>query len=78
LIRANLALRLRRADRSMKRMDPGERAGAVAGWLLAPLTGTRFSPLRHRKRISRRGFVHGLRRATYLLGQIARPLHASA
>ena len=33
----------------------------------------RFSPFRDGKGISPRGFVHGLRRATYLLSQAARP-----
>jgi hypothetical protein len=36
----------------------------------------RFSPFRDGKGISPRGFVHGLRRATYLMSQIARPMHA--
>jgi hypothetical protein len=37
----------------------------------------RFSPFRDGKGISPRGFVHGLRRATYLLSQIARPLQST-
>ena len=36
----------------------------------------RFSPFRDGKGISPRGFVHGLRRATYLLSQVARPLRS--
>jgi hypothetical protein len=37
----------------------------------------RFSPFRDGMGISPRGFVHGLRRATYLLSQIARPSRAA-
>ena len=33
----------------------------------------RFSPFRDGKGLTPRGFVHGLRRATYLLSQLARP-----
>ena len=36
----------------------------------------RFSPFRDGKGITPRGFVHGLRRATYLLSQAARPRHS--
>jgi hypothetical protein len=36
----------------------------------------RFSPFRDGKGFTPRGFVHGLRRATYLLSQAARPSHA--
>jgi hypothetical protein len=36
----------------------------------------RFSPFRDGKGMTPRGFVHGLRRATYLLSQLARPLHS--
>lgn len=36
----------------------------------------RFSPFRSGKGLSPRGFVHGLRRATYLLSQMVRPAHA--
>lgn len=35
----------------------------------------RFSPFRDGKGISPRGFVHGLRRAPYLLSRIARPAY---
>ena len=37
----------------------------------------RFSPFRDGKGITPRGFVHGLRRATYLLSQLARPVRAA-
>jgi hypothetical protein len=37
----------------------------------------RFSPFRDGKGLRPRGFVHGLRRATYLLSQLARPSHAT-
>lgn len=37
----------------------------------------RFPPFRDGKGISPRGFVHGLRRATYLLSQVARPQRSS-
>jgi hypothetical protein len=33
----------------------------------------RFSPFRNGKGLTPRGFVHGLRRATYLVSQLARP-----
>lgn len=36
----------------------------------------RLSPFRDGKGLTPRGFVHGLRRATYLLSQLARPAHA--
>lgn len=36
----------------------------------------RFSPFRDGKGLTPRGFVHGLRRATYLLSQLARPASA--
>jgi len=35
----------------------------------------RFSPFRDGKGLTPRGFVHGLRRATYLFSQLARPAH---
>ncbi|HZR09561.1 MAG TPA: hypothetical protein VFA79_13340 [Myxococcales bacterium] len=37
----------------------------------------RFSPFRDGKGMAPRGFVHGLRRATYLLSQLARPLRST-